>query len=71
MARPHVAPLARLLAALLLALVTVGGPVATAACGDSSGPNCCRVCRTGKACGDSCIPVENTCNTPPGCACNG
>lgn len=32
---------------------------------------CCRVCRTGKACGNSCINRSYTCHQPPGCACNG
>lgn len=35
------------------------------------GPSCCRVCTTGKACGDSCISRSLTCHQPPGCACNG
>lgn len=30
-----------------------------------------RVCRTGKACGNSCINRNYTCRQPPGCACNG
>lgn len=34
-------------------------------------PSCCRVCTTGKACGDSCIAESSTCNAGPGCACNG
>lgn len=32
---------------------------------------CCKICRRGKACGDSCINREYTCHRPPGCACNG
>ena len=32
---------------------------------------CCRVCRTGKACGNSCINRNYTCRQPRGCACNG
>ena len=32
---------------------------------------CCRICRTGKACGNSCISRSYTCRRPPGCACNG
>ena len=32
---------------------------------------CCRICRKGKACGDSCISRSYTCRKPPGCACNG
>lgn len=33
--------------------------------------SCCRVCRTGKACGNSCISHSYTCRRSPGCACNG
>lgn len=32
---------------------------------------CCRVCRTGKACGNSCIARNKTCRVGRGCACNG
>jgi len=32
---------------------------------------CCKICTTGKACGDSCISQDKTCHQPPGCACNG
>ncbi len=32
---------------------------------------CCKICTTGKACGDSCISNSYTCHQPPGCACNG
>jgi hypothetical protein len=31
---------------------------------------CCKVCRKGKACGDSCIAKENLCTKPKGCACD-
>jgi hypothetical protein len=34
-------------------------------------PGCCKVCTTGKACGNSCISKDFTCNVGPGCACNG
>lgn len=30
---------------------------------------CCRVCSTGKPCGNSCIARTSTCRQPPGCAC--
>jgi hypothetical protein len=33
--------------------------------------SCCKVCTTGKACGDSCISRSYTCHKGPGCACNG
>ncbi len=32
---------------------------------------CCKVCSTGKACGDSCISRSYTCHKAPGCACDG
>lgn len=35
------------------------------------GVECCRTCRSGKACGNTCIAAERSCNKPPGCACNG
>jgi len=31
---------------------------------------CCKICTTGKACGDSCISRDKVCHQPPGCACN-
>jgi endonuclease YncB( thermonuclease family) len=31
---------------------------------------CCKKCRKGKACGNSCISRRYTCRKPPGCACN-
>ena len=31
---------------------------------------CCKICRKGKACGNSCIAREKTCNKGPGCACD-
>ncbi len=32
---------------------------------------CCKICRKGKACGNSCIKRSYTCRQPPGCACDG
>ena len=32
--------------------------------------NCCRVCRAGKACGNTCIARARTCTAVPGCACD-
>jgi len=32
---------------------------------------CCKICTTGKACGDTCISRSYTCHVGPGCACNG
>lgn len=33
--------------------------------------SCCKICTTGKACGNSCISRSYTCHKGPGCACNG
>ncbi len=32
---------------------------------------CCKVCRKGKACGDSCISRSKSCRAGQGCACDG
>ena len=32
--------------------------------------SCCKICRKGKACGNSCIRRTYTCRKAPGCACN-
>lgn len=32
---------------------------------------CCKICRKGKACGNTCISRSYTCRQPRGCACNG
>ncbi|SEL27645.1 hypothetical protein SAMN04488032_1163 [Pacificibacter marinus] len=32
---------------------------------------CCKVCKKGKACGDSCISRSYTCHKGVGCACDG
>lgn len=60
----------RLFMLLALPLLVSAAPVATTACATLGG-SCCRVCRTGKACGDSCIERSKNCNVGPGCACNG
>ena len=31
---------------------------------------CCKRCKKGKACGDSCISKSKTCHVGPGCACD-
>jgi endonuclease YncB( thermonuclease family) len=36
----------------------------------SEGPTCCKICRTGTACGNSCIAGSKTCRQEPGCACD-
>lgn len=37
----------------------------------SEAKKCCKVCRKGKACGDSCIAKSKRCTKGPGCACDG
>jgi len=32
---------------------------------------CCKICREGKACGNTCISRDKMCHQPPGCACDG
>ena len=34
------------------------------------GPECCKICSTGKVCGDSCIRASSTCRKVRACACN-
>jgi hypothetical protein len=31
---------------------------------------CCKLCQSGQACGDSCIPADAVCDAPAGCACD-
>jgi hypothetical protein len=61
------------LALLALSLVGVGGSAASLSgctlAGDHEG--CCKVCRVGKACGDTCISRSYECHVGAGCACNG
>ncbi|MFN3819925.1 hypothetical protein [Blastomonas sp.] len=65
---------AMLVIAMVLGLV---GPVGLGVCGSGaalaqvSGFACCKVCKAGKACGDSCIAQTSTCKKGKGCACNG
>ena len=39
--------------------------------GDITNMYCCKICKKGKACGDTCISKSYTCRQPSGCACNG
>jgi hypothetical protein len=32
---------------------------------------CCKICRQGKACGNTCISRDKACHVGPGCACDG
>lgn len=46
-------------------------PLASDADALQQADKCCKVCTTGKACGDSCISRKYQCHQPPGCACDG
>ena len=39
--------------------------------GDELASRCCKVCKKGKACGNSCIARSKTCHKGRGCACDG
>jgi hypothetical protein len=41
----------------------------TAFQGTNTQGTCCKVCTTGKPCGNTCIAVRDTCYAGPGCAC--
>lgn len=57
--------------ARLIPLLLLGGASANVSgCSDPTG-HCCKVCKNSKACGDTCIPLTETCHTASGCACNG
>jgi hypothetical protein len=58
--------------AVLLPLLAAGGAAPVTGCqGDRASGPCCRVCREGKPCGDSCIAKTETCHKGGGCACGG
>lgn len=53
-------------------LVTVERGEATLPAAPAPAPaECCRTCRAGKPCGDTCIAAHLECTRPPGCACPG
>ena len=55
---------------LLMFLTGAGmtaGPSSYSACATVTGA-CCKVCKKGKACGDSCISVDKTCHRGGACA---
>jgi hypothetical protein len=58
---PHPVPVARA-AASLLSFDVAPAPAPE---------ECCKVCRKGKACGDTCIARDKICRVGPGCACDG
>jgi hypothetical protein len=58
----------RLAPLLLAGAIPVAGACSKA---DATGTSCCKICTSGKACGDSCIAAGSTCHAGAGCACNG
>lgn len=73
----------RLVQAVAVALLLVSAPYALARADQAntvvtlpmstaqSPQQCCRVCRKGQPCGDSCISAEKQCKRSTGCACSG
>jgi len=55
--------------ALAIPLAVTASASILQGCG-GGGDSCCKVCDVGKACGDTCIAANLTCNSPSGCACN-
>lgn len=39
-------------------------------CASAPDAICCKTCKKGKACGDTCIAKDDVCDKPKGCACN-
>ena len=47
-------------------LIDGGDAVSIATDGQITSAACCKICTTGKACGNSCISRSYTCHQPPG-----
>ena len=39
--------------------------------GHIASQQCCKICRQGKACGDTCVSRQDTCHVGQGCPCDG
>lgn len=59
-----------LLGTIALSAVSLTG-TAVPVCGAAYATACCKVCKKGKACGDSCISRDKACHQGKGCACDG
>lgn len=59
--------------ALLMTVLTVLTLLTMFVCGcvttRAQSRSCCRMCRVGQPCGDSCISIYKICSVPTGCAC--
>ncbi|HEX8379616.1 MAG TPA: hypothetical protein VF619_03580 [Allosphingosinicella sp.] len=61
---------------LIAAAATLAlGPASLSPCligiAAAQGLACCKICKAGKACGDSCIARDKPCHKGKGCACDG
>jgi hypothetical protein len=61
---------------LFIAAASIAVGPATVSCASpayaaSGFAGCCKVCKKGKACGDSCIARDKECHKGKGCACDG
>lgn len=54
-----------------LLLILSAGAADAPICGTAFAASCCKVCKAGKACGNSCISRDKQCHRPKGCACDG
>lgn len=66
----------KLLSTFAAAAMLVIGPATISPCSSAAyaqaiGYACCKVCKAGKACGDSCISRDKDCHKGKGCACDG
>lgn len=60
----------QLLAISFCAISVTGAATGCGGGGSGGGSSCCKICSTGKACGDSCISKSYECHKGAGCACN-
>lgn len=64
------------IASLIIAAASLAVGPATVSCAspayaESGFASCCKVCKKGKACGNSCISRDKECHKGKGCACDG
>ena len=60
-----------IIAAASLAVGPAAVSCASPAYAEAGSARCCKVCKKGKACGDSCIARNKECHKGKGCACDG
>lgn len=59
------------IAAASLAIGPASVSCASSSYAASGVAGCCKMCKKGKACGDSCIARDKECHKGKGCACDG